>query len=121
VLHTVPAGMTKMREPIQIGAELYGHAGLEADAEIVRLMIAALRTAGIERIHIDLGNPAIYRAMAPRLEGDKAEALFHAVQRKDAAAAGSLAILTELSGGLDVIGRARKALPKATGLALDAL
>src|SRR6188472_3350548 len=43
VLHTVPAGMTKMREPIQIGAELYGHAGLEADVEIVRLMIEALQ------------------------------------------------------------------------------
>jgi len=38
VLHTVPAGMTKMREPIQIGAELYGHAGLEADAEILGLL-----------------------------------------------------------------------------------
>ena len=43
VLHTVPAGMTKMREPIQIGAELYGHAGLEADVEVVRLMTEALR------------------------------------------------------------------------------
>src|SRR6267143_5037937 len=50
VLHTVPAGMTKMREPIQIGAELYGHAGLEADVEIVQLMIAALKTAGIETL-----------------------------------------------------------------------
>src|SRR5205085_7281451 len=61
VLHTVPAGMTKMREPIQIGAELYGHAGLEADVEIVRLMIESLQRAGIGRIHIDLGNPATYR------------------------------------------------------------
>src|SRR5258705_5638322 len=51
VLHTVPAGMTKMREPIQIGAELYGHAGVEADLEILRLMIAALTQAGIERVH----------------------------------------------------------------------
>src|SRR5215216_7140334 len=50
VLHTVPAGMTKMREPLQIGAELYGHAGLEADVEIVRLMIASLNAAGIERV-----------------------------------------------------------------------
>src|SRR5438067_1837410 len=64
VLHTVPAGMTKMREPIQIGAELYGHAGLEADVEIVSLMIAALKKAGIERVHIDLGNPRIYRELA---------------------------------------------------------
>src|SRR5258705_752463 len=67
VLHTVPAGMTKMREPIQIGAELYGHAGLEADVEIVLLMIAALRRAGIERVHIDLGHPNIYRALAATL------------------------------------------------------
>src|SRR6516164_10931658 len=52
VLHTRPAGMTKMREPIQIGAELYGHAGLEADVEVVRLMIAALKRAGVERLHI---------------------------------------------------------------------
>src|SRR3981081_4704509 len=43
VLHTVPAGMTKMREPIQVGAELYGHAGREADLELVSLMIAALK------------------------------------------------------------------------------
>src|SRR6267154_1169748 len=61
VLHTVPAGMTKMREPIQIGAELYGHAGIEADLEIVQLMIAALKAAKIERAHIDLGHPSIYR------------------------------------------------------------
>src|SRR5712672_1992587 len=43
VLHTVPAGMTKMREPIQIGAELYGHAGIEADVEIVQIGRASCR------------------------------------------------------------------------------
>src|SRR5947208_3008565 len=67
VLHTVPAGMTKMREPVQIGAELYGHPGIEADVEIVRLMIESLKAAGIERIHIDLGNPGIYRALTEKL------------------------------------------------------
>ncbi len=77
-----------MREPIQIGAELYGHAGLEADVEIVRLMIAALKRAGMERLHIDLGNPAIYRALAGNAVSEKAEALFHAVQQKDAVGAG---------------------------------
>src|SRR5437588_12492937 len=99
VLHTVPAGMTKMREPIQIGAELYGHAGLEADVEIVQLMIAALKTAGIGRVHLDLGNPTIYREIAkqrpsprpsPKGEGDFGEELFHAVQQKDAPAAKEL-------------------------------
>ena len=121
VLHTVPAGMTKMREPIQIGAELYGHAGLEADIEIVRLMIAALKRAGIDQLHVDLGNPAIYRTMAGSLEAERAEEVFHAVQQKDAVGAGDLAILTELNGGAEVIARARKALPRDTHAALDSL
>src|SRR5882762_2800170 len=76
VLHTVPAGMTKMREPIQIGAELYGHAGLEADVEIVRLMIAALKKAGVARLHIDLGHPGVYRAMIEGTDGERAAAIF---------------------------------------------
>ncbi len=121
VLHTVPAGMTKMREPIQIGAELYGHAGLEADVEIVRLMIESLKRAAIERIHIDLGNPAIYRAMVAGEDAQKAEELFNAVQQKDAVAAGRLAVLTTLNGGIEVIERARRELPAAVAPALDAL
>ena len=130
VLHTVPAGMTKMREPIQIGAELYGHAGLEADLEIVGLMIAALKKAGIARVHLDLGNPTIYRALTEKsgLNAEDSEALFHAVQQKDAPAARelggeALAALTALNGGRDVIARARKQLPSlpAIGLALNAL
>ena len=128
VLHTVPAGMTKMREPIQIGAELYGHAGIEADIEIVRLMIDALKAAGIATIHLDLGNPTIYRALAnhrpsPKGEGEFAEDLFHAVQRKDAPAAKELggeafAALTALNGESGkVIAGARKRLPKSKPIA----
>ena len=59
VLHTRPASPGATREPIQIGAELYGHAGLEADVEVVRLMIEALRLAGIARPHVDLGHPGV--------------------------------------------------------------
>ncbi len=123
VLHTVPAGMTKMREPIQIGAELYGHAGIEADEEIVRLMVAALAAAGLARVHIDLGHPAIFRAMARAADADRLEELFHAVQQKDAPAAGELAVLTRLNGGIEVIGRARRELPKLAPItrALDEL
>jgi len=130
VLHTVPAGMTKMREPIQIGAELYGHPGLEADLEIVQLLIAALKKAGIGRIHLDLGHPSIYRALTEKsgLNAEDSEALFHAVQQKDAPAARELggeavAALTALNGGRDVIAAARKQLPSlpAVGVALNAL
>src|SRR5260221_3066007 len=63
VLHTVPAGMTKMRQPIPIGAELYGHAGIEAAPEILRLMIASLEPAGVAPLHVDLCHPAIYRGL----------------------------------------------------------
>ena len=126
VLHTVPAGMTKMREPIQIGAELYGHAGIEADVEIVKLMIDALKTAGIKTVHLDIGNPAIYRELAKK---DGGEDLFHAVQRKDAPAAKELggeafATLTALNGeSRSVLAQARKRLPKSKAIAaaLDAL
>jgi ATP phosphoribosyltransferase regulatory subunit len=124
VLHTVPAGMTKMREPVQIGAELYGHAGLEADVEIVRLLIAALRRAGVARVHLDIGDPAIYRTLAREVDPDRAEALFHAVQQKNAVEAGPLAILTELNGPVpEVLAKARKSLPKdaAIARALDAI
>ena len=130
VLHTVPAGMTKMREPIQIGAELYGYGGLEADVEIVRLMIAALKRAGIERVHIDLGHPGIYRALAATLglDAEEAETLFHAVQQKDAPAAlesggAPMAALTAFNGGREVITKARQELPSlpAISSALNAL
>lgn len=121
VLHTVPAGMTKMREPVQIGAELYGHAGLEADVEVVRLMIAALRAAGIERLHVDLGHPGVYRAMVEGIDAERAAQLFHAVQQKDASGAAELGVLTELNGGVEVLDRARKALPASAAKPLDEL
>ena len=49
VLHTRPSGLHATREPLQIGAEIYGHAGLEADAEIQELALASLALAGFDR------------------------------------------------------------------------
>jgi ATP phosphoribosyltransferase regulatory subunit len=128
VLHTGPAGMTQTREPIQIGAELYGHGGIEADVEVVRLMIDALQAAGLQHVHIDLGHPGIYRALTAQHEADDAEALFHAVQLKDAPAAAerggkAYAALTALNGGVEVLARARGELPPGPAIssALDAL
>lgn len=137
VLHTLPAGMTTTREPIQIGAELYGHAGLEADLEVLRLMSRALAAAGLAKLHLDIGHPRIYRALAEgaSLAAEDAEALFHAVQQKDAPAvlamagvlgeerAEAIAKLTRLNGDAAVVEEARKALPRnpAIGAALDEL
>jgi ATP phosphoribosyltransferase regulatory subunit len=132
VLHTLPAGMTTTREPIQIGAELYGHAGLEADLEVVRLMVRALSGAGLANLLLDIGHPAIFRALTAgtNLATEEAEALFHAVQQKDAPGvlgmhdllggqrAEAIALLTRLSGGVEVLEQARKSLPKNPDIAL---
>jgi ATP phosphoribosyltransferase regulatory subunit len=63
VLHTVPSGITKTREPLQVGAELYGHSGLESDFEIQRLMLQCLSVSGVNEVHLDLGHVAVFRGL----------------------------------------------------------
>ncbi len=125
VLHTLPAGLNLTREPLQIGAEMYGHAGIESDLEVQRLMLDALRLAGIGKLHLDIGHVGVFRSLvkaagvAAEVEAD----LFRAVQAKDVPALASLAgkldpklgaalqALPELTGGIDVLARAKKLLP----------
>src|SRR3954467_15363583 len=47
VLHTRPQTPAATREPLQIGAEIYGHAGVESDLEVQRLLSAALEACGV--------------------------------------------------------------------------
>ena len=63
VVHTLPSGILKTREPLQIGAEIYGHAGVESDVEIQLLMLRALALAGVDNVHLDLGHVAIFRSI----------------------------------------------------------
>ena len=63
VLHTVPSGITQTREPLQVGAELYGHSGLESDLEVQRLMLQCLSVSGVNKIHLDLGHVAVFRGL----------------------------------------------------------
>lgn len=86
VIHGVGAHLEKTRNPIQIGAELYGHGGVTATAEVIRLMLETLNAAGIRKVHLDLGHVGIYRALAQEAglsETDEAS-LFDILQRKDA-------------------------------------
>src|SRR5512135_110488 len=85
VLHTQPSGLMRTREPLQIGAELYGHSGLESDLEVQRLMLEALGALGISGVHLDLGHVALFRALVQRGQiNDALEAdLFGALQGKD--------------------------------------
>src|SRR6187402_1679666 len=59
VLHTRAPGSGASREPLQFGAEVYGHAGLEADLEIIDLALECLRTAGLDRAVLDLADSRI--------------------------------------------------------------
>ena len=63
VVHTLPASPYATREPLQFGAEIYGHAGLEADLEILQLALQSLRTAGLEHFHVDLSDARILPAL----------------------------------------------------------
>jgi ATP phosphoribosyltransferase regulatory subunit len=125
VLHALPAELGRTREPLQIGAELYGHAGVESDVEIQRLMLDALTTTGIADVHLDLGHVGLFRALVVRAGVDDAmeSELFQALQRKDVPALQGLAqalpreardaflALPTLYGELSAIEAARARLP----------
>ncbi len=126
VLHTRPAHPLATRQPIQVGAELYGHAGLDADAEVQALAVSSLRAAGIEDVRMDFGHTGIVRAVlaADPAAAPLADELLAALGAKDAPAlaqysgllapetAQALATLVRLHGApAAVLARARQALP----------
>jgi len=85
VLHTRPQGLSASRTPLQIGAELFGHAGIEADLEMIDLMLTVLSEAGLtEKLHLDLGHVAVFRALAVAtgLNPEQEQVLFDIYQRK---------------------------------------
>ena len=137
VLHTQPSGLLRTREPLQIGAELYGHAGLESDIEIQTLMLRALQAAGLKGIHLDLGHVSVFRALVTRasVTPEQEAELFRVLQAKDVPAlrelsagldAGTreaLLLLPQLYGGPEVLATARQRLPAypELGACLDLL
>ena len=85
VLHTIPSGITQTREPLQIGAELYGHSGLESDLEVQRLMLQCLSASQINEIHLDLGHVAVFRGLikGAGISRELEAELFSVLQAKD--------------------------------------
>jgi len=141
VLRTQAAGPGSTRQVVQIGAELYGHANIGADREILELLLSALGAADVRGLHVDLGHVGLYRALVQAAgldasgEGNDAE-LFAALRDKDAAAVleltaglaeparGGLRALVNLYGPADAtLAAARDALPPLPGVAsaLDAM
>ena len=131
VLRTKPDGLARTREPLQLGAELFGHAGIESDIEIQRLMIKALQLLSLEELHIDFSHVAIFEGLvkAGNINADLEQALYVALQSKDKAAVAELAAeldapvqqalisLTDLNGGVDILEKAESVLPKLPEIA----
>ena len=131
VLRTKPDGLARTREPLQLGAELFGHAGIESDIEIQRLMIKALQLLGLEELHIDFSHVAIFEGLvkAGNINADLEQALYVALQSKDKTAVAELAAelhvsiqqalvsLTDLNGGIAILEKAESVLPKLPEIA----
>ena len=126
VLHALPSGLHSTREPLQFGAEIYGHAGLEADLEVLDMALDCLRGAGLSGVVLDLGDARIVRGV---LAGVMASAeqlgeVYAALAAKDAAtlrdlsrafpdaARRALQSLVTLYGGAEIIDAARRELPQ---------
>ena len=121
-LHTRAPGPYATREPLQLGAEIYGHAGLEADLEILQLALQCLQVSGISSFHVDLSDarilPALLRGQG--LASSQQEAIGQALSGKDISAmrrigaslptslCEALVALVQLYGGLDVLDRAEE-------------
>ena len=112
VLHARPRGLNSTREPLQIGAEIYGHAGIESDLEIQRLLLDALRACGVQGAQLDIGHVGVFRALcahggvASGMESD----LYAVLEAKDIPA------LADMTANLDVKTRAAlRALPTLYG------
>ncbi len=125
VLHTLPSGLTATREPLQLGAELYGHAGIEADIEVIRLLAQALEIAGVRASRIDLGHVGVFRALSARggIEAELEQELFAVLQAKDMPdlrelvrdvpepVRSALLALPECYGGAEALEQALKLVP----------
>jgi len=134
VLHTRTDRPHATREPLQFGAEIYGHAGLEADLEAQQLALQGLKAAGVTALSVDMADVRIVNSLlAGASVNAKTLALIHtALAAKDASELDSLTAspssgisaeareglkaLLQLYGDEKVLAEAEKALPPSTGL-----
>ncbi|MET4000022.1 ATP phosphoribosyltransferase regulatory subunit [Marinobacterium sp. MBR-109] len=140
VLHTHPANMLASRNPVQLGAELYGHAGPDSDVEVIALMLETLSAVGVAGpISLDLGHVAVFSRLMQlcqlnqQQQADYQDMLqrkalpeidrFVAALELDDRSALWLQTLPRLNGSVDVLARARTLFASDAELvqAVDAL
>ncbi len=125
VLHTRPDGPHATREPLQFGAEIYGHAGLEADLETLLLALDCLKVARVQSPSVDMADARIVNALLEgvALEGDMLAQVHAALAAKDSSELSALTknfppssrlglmALVQLYGDEKVLIEAEKVLP----------
>ncbi|WP_305856263.1 ATP phosphoribosyltransferase regulatory subunit [Balneatrix alpica] len=138
ILHTRPAHLQASRNPLQVGAELYGHAGAASDVEVISLMLDTLAVAGVQRpVTLDLNQVGIYTALLQMAELSQPEqdeltellqrkartelAAWLAVKVSDAKLATWLAALLDLNGGTEVLAETRSCFVDAPAGVQEAL
>ena len=111
VLHTRPESIGDSRSPLQVGAELYGHGGVESEVEIIALMMQTFAALDINDVYLDLGNVDIYRSLARQagLDDTIEKQLFEMLQRK---------AVTEINSLLDELNISADIRSMLSGLAL---
>ncbi len=126
VLHARPVGPSARRELLQFGAEVFGHAGLEADLEVQQLAVEGVAASGAVGLVVDLADARILRAVLAGvvLDTSALQQVAQALAAKDAPRVQALArdlpheagqglvAMLQLYGGREVLGRARERLPQ---------
>ncbi len=140
-LHARPMHPLASREPLQVGAEIYGDSDFDADREVLELAVRSVRLTGQRRVQVDLGHTGVVRALLGTVlptgngAGNGGESVLAALTGKDPAAlaqaSGALPAQTQralqaligLNGGMEVLDLAQRELPPSAALdaALDEL
>jgi ATP phosphoribosyltransferase regulatory subunit len=133
VLHARPAGLVASREQLQIGAEIYGHAGIEADLEIIRLALESLKRCGVEQGQLVLSHDGLAQAIiaTDQWAQRRADEIVALLRDKDLPGlallrdghqavsepvVAALELLTRLYGGPEVLDQARQGLGRFEGV-----
>jgi ATP phosphoribosyltransferase regulatory subunit len=126
LLHTLPSGLHGTREPLQFGAEIFGHVGLEADLEIIDLALDSVKAVGLPAATLDMSDARIVRGVlaGTSIDGVRTSEIIDALAAKDGALLSKLSLpmgsevgsalqaLLSLYGGDEVLLQAEKLLPR---------
>ena len=137
VMHTRPKTPLSSRTPLKVGVELFGEPGIDADVEVISLLIESLQVVNFPKQYLDLGHVGVFRALVEdaQLSDQEEESLFNLLQAKAITEIETwveqtlendeqkawFSALPHLSGSLSILGKAREAFENAPAEVLAAI